>query len=64
MIPTKPATLYQRVQILPLHTSGSKLVLLLNRDGTWRVPPFLMTNLDGATTHVTPDLTQPTRGAK
>ncbi len=41
---TKPATLYQRVQIIPLATSGHALVLLLNIDGTWR-DQFIMWNL-------------------
>jgi hypothetical protein len=42
-VPTKPATLYQRVSIRHM-ASGHALVVLLRRDGTWR-ESFMMFNL-------------------
>ena len=44
MIPTKPATLAQRVIVQHL-SSGHALVILRNIDGTWR-DAFLMHNLN------------------
>ena len=41
MIPAIPKTLYQRISIWHLQ-SGNAICVLLNRDGTWRVPPFML----------------------
>lgn len=31
-----------RVQIIRLRTSGNAICILINRDGTWRTPPFML----------------------